>query len=60
MTLKRSVVIGLEWLCGLLDRIPVYSEGRWYWDGGAVGCYWLRLAERSAALDERWGTGVWG
>ena len=59
--LKKAIVIALEKACGLLDQVPVpyRHEGRLHLGGGALGCYWFRLAARSAQLDERWGTGVW-
>ncbi len=48
--MKRLIVVGLERTCTLLDHIP--PQGKW-------GCYYLRLAQRSAELDEKWQTGVW-
>lgn len=46
--MKRMIVIALEEACTATDRVP------WLW--GLLGC---RMARWSAALDERWGTGVW-
>ena len=45
--MRTWIVIALEQLCGVLDRVP----GQW-------GCRW-GLAELSTRLDDRWGTGVW-
>lgn len=55
--MRRAIVIALERLCGLLDRIPVYSAGEWRM--ACWGCYPLHLSRTSAELDERWGTDVW-
>jgi hypothetical protein len=60
---KRGIVNGLEWLCGLLDSIPVWerdNDGKLIRAYGAFGCGWLRLCQRSIALDKRWQTGVYG
>ena len=58
LPVKRMIVVGLEALCGVLDRIPRYEGRRWY-RHGCWGCYPLNLAGRAAELDERWGTGIW-
>ena len=63
MRIRRAIVISLEWLCGVLDRLPAVRryDGEWeisWWNGG-LGCYPLNLAARSSELDLKWGTGVW-
>ena len=37
LQVKRAVVVGLEVVCGVLDRIPRYEQGRWY-RHGCWGC----------------------
>lgn len=44
--MRRGIVIGLEWLCGRLDKL------------NCLGCR-IGLANWSDALDQRWGTKVW-
>lgn len=55
--LKRSYVLLLVGLCGLLDAIPGRWDGRWH-RRGDWGCM-IGLAHESARLDEKWKTGVW-
>ena len=55
---RYLVVMGLERLCTVIDQIPWIWEGTWYWRG-LLGCYPLRLANWSARLEDRWGTGYW-
>ena len=62
MAVQRVIVANLERLCALLDNIPFVwreSDGWHFYRHGCLGCYPLRLAQRSADLDDRWGTGVW-
>lgn len=62
MRTKRAIVVGLELACGLIDDIPGIwvSEGRIRFVRHAqYGCWPLRLAQRSADLDDRWGTKAW-
>lgn len=50
MRIKIAAVIW--WLCGVLDRIPVYSisERRWY-RAGTLGCYPLRLSRLALRIE---------
>lgn len=61
MSMKRAIVVTLEWLCGRLDQVPFpeRTDGKIRFYKGSLGCYRLGLAEKSARLDDRWGTGVW-
>lgn len=56
MTAKRLLVIALDWLCGRIDALPWYEDGRQVCAGW--GCR-LGLARWSYQLDERWGTRAW-
>lgn len=66
MRIKRAIVNGLEWLCGVLDRTPGLCRTdteSWlsvrphrYSD---LGCA-LGLTMYGIKLDDRWGTGIWG
>ena len=33
----RALRVALEWVDGMLDNIPSYEQGHWYWHGG-WGC----------------------
>lgn len=62
LPVRKLIVLTLEWLCGVLDNVPFPErddDGRWEFYKGSLGCYRLRLAERSMKLDDRWHTGVW-
>lgn len=47
--MRKLIVIGLEKVCGVADRLP-------WWLSGPYAC---RLARLSHDLDQRWGTEVW-
>lgn len=47
--MKRHVASAAEWVCGVLDAIPAYEEGRW-WRYGDWGC---RM--RISRIWARWG-----
>lgn len=59
--MKRAIVVGLVRLCGCFDQIPFPErvDGKVRFYRGSLGCYRLRLAEKSLKLDDHWGTGVW-
>lgn len=61
--MKRFIVIALEKLCEAVDVIPYWerTEGRWHRYRGTYGHIWKYFQPSlwSAALDERWQTGVW-
>jgi hypothetical protein len=48
--MKYRIVDFLEWLDGLLDKLPVYYEKKWHrngdWGCRTVGRLWIRLYKR--------------
>jgi len=56
--IKYLIVAGLERACAAVDLIPWVWEGHWY-RHGLLGCYPLRLADRSSRLEDKWKTGYW-
>lgn len=61
MFVRRWIVVGLERACSVVDWLPApwHDEDGWHLGPAFYGCR-LGLALRSADLDERWGTEVWG
>lgn len=61
--MKRTIVVGLDWLCAKLDNMPWILrdfDGKWrFYRRSCIGCYPLQLAELSYRLDEKWNTHVW-
>lgn len=55
--MRRAIVAGLETVCGLLDAVPTWEDGRWY-RYGDWGCR-VGLSAWADRLDRRWHTGVW-
>lgn len=49
--MKRFVVVALEWGCDKLDRAP--------WLPWPLSRRTCGMADLSARLDQRWGTGQW-
>lgn len=57
--MRKVVVNGLMYLCGVLDHIPVFRRspgpGReWRWTTAQWGCWPLRLSYLSVKLEQRW------
>jgi hypothetical protein len=48
--MKYRIVGFLEWLDGLLDKLPVYYEKKWHrngdWGCRTAGRLWIRLYKR--------------
>lgn len=61
--IKGWLVDRLEWLCSMLDHLPII----WYvpdygwsasWWNGQLGCL-IGVADWAVALDDHWHTGHW-
>ncbi len=57
LPVQKALVWTLEWLCGVLDHIPAYEQGRWFRVSGYG--YRIGLGKWSDRLDQRWHTGHW-
>jgi hypothetical protein len=62
-SIRRRIVVGLEWACGWLDCIPTLNRCHEphachgsHCAYTRFGCGMLRLATKSMILDDRWQT----